>query len=79
MRRSAIALFAVALAPALLSGAAAAPSAAAKEPAPLVCTMEYAPVCGTVGKQRRTFGNLCMARGSGASRIVKGACRTARP
>jgi len=41
--------------------------------------MEYAPVCGTVGKQRRTFGNLCMARGSGASGIVKGACRIARP
>jgi len=39
-----------------------------------VCTMEYAPVCGTMNKKRVTFGNACMAKHAGATRVRKGAC-----
>lgn len=36
--------------------------------------MEYAPVCGTMNKKRVTFGNACMAKHAGATRVRKGAC-----
>jgi hypothetical protein len=50
---------------------------------PVMCTMEYAPVCGTVEVQcittpcngvRETFGNACMAGAAKATNITTGEC-----
>ena len=50
---------------------------------PSVCTMEYAPVCGSVQVQciqapcppiRETFGNMCTANAAGAMNITLGEC-----
>lgn len=50
---------------------------------PSVCTMEYAPVCGSVQVQciqapcppiRETFGNKCVANAAGAMNITIGEC-----
>lgn len=50
---------------------------------PTVCTMEYAPVCGSVQVQcikapcnpvRETFGNLCAGNAAGATNITVGEC-----
>lgn len=52
---------------------------------PVACTMEYAPVCGSVQVQcirapcdpvRQTFGNACVARAAGATNITPGECET---
>ena len=52
---------------------------------PIMCTMEYAPVCGTVQVQcikapcngvRETFGNTCMAAAAKATDITTGECES---
>lgn len=51
----------------------------------IACTMEYAPVCGSVQVQciaapcnpvRQTFSNTCMAQASSATNITTGECDT---
>lgn len=53
---------------------------------PVMCTMEYAPVCGTVQVQcittpcngvRETFGNACMAGVAKATNVTMGECEPA--
>ena len=41
---------------------------------PIVCTMEYAPVCGMLDGEYQTFGNDCMAEGSGIYDYTEGEC-----
>jgi len=62
--------------------------ASAATDTPVMCTMEYAPVCGQppmpecpagmaciqVMPQRETYGNACMARAAGATDVVVGEC-----
>lgn len=43
------------------------------------CTREYAPVCGSRGRDRQTFANACEARSSGFSVIGRGECQIRRP
>lgn len=54
----------------------------------VACTMEYAPVCGSVQVQcittpcnpvKQTFSNNCMARAAGATEIRTGACESTIP
>ena len=40
----------------------------------IVCTEQYAPVCGRLGKLVRTYSNACFARTAGAELIALGAC-----
>ncbi len=46
-----------------------------RPPGPPMCSMEYAPVCGERGDQRRTFGNACQARANGFFVVNRGECR----
>ncbi len=39
------------------------------------CTMEYNPVCGQRGRDRRTFGNACSADAEGYRVVSPGECR----
>lgn len=64
-----------------LLGVASVAAAATEDP--IMCTMEYAPVCGTVQVQcittpcdpvRETFGNACMAGAAKATDITTGEC-----
>lgn len=41
---------------------------------PVACTMEYVPVCGAKGNERRTFSNACMAKAEGFSVDRAGTC-----
>lgn len=43
------------------------------------CTREYAPVCGSRGRDRQTFANACEARSSGYDVIGRGECQFRRP
>jgi hypothetical protein len=40
----------------------------------VVCTEQYAPVCGRVGNVTRTFPNPCYARAAGAEIVAPGPC-----
>jgi hypothetical protein len=51
----------------------------------VACTMEYAPVCGSVQVQcvttpcnpiKQTFSNKCMASASNATNVTTGACES---
>lgn len=46
-------------------------------PGPIACTQEYAPVCGRLGSDTRTFGNACEARAEGYRILYPGECRRA--
>ncbi|CAD7081325.1 unnamed protein product [Hermetia illucens] len=37
-------------------------AASAQEPCPVICTLDYRPVCATDGGETRTFGNACALR-----------------
>lgn len=44
---------------------------------PMVCTMEYAPVCGTTASgEVKTYGNACTLRADKAEMLYQGECRT---
>lgn len=45
-----------------------------EEELPIVCTMEYAPVCGMKDGAYQTFGNDCMAEGAGVFDYTQGEC-----
>ena len=42
----------------------------------IVCTEQYAPVCGRIGQKTKTYSNACFARGAGATVIAQGPCGT---
>jgi hypothetical protein len=42
---------------------------------PVMCTLEYAPVCGQQGGERITYGNSCMLSAAGSSFLYSGECR----
>ncbi|MDW5313390.1 Kazal-type serine protease inhibitor domain-containing protein [Rhizobium sp. PL01] len=46
---------------------------------PQMCTMQYDPVCGERGNNRRTFSNACQARADGYRITGRGECRPERP
>ena len=70
-----------ALAAAFMLGTTGLSEAAKKKGAPKApaakewCKWDYAPVCGTVGGKKQTFGNACFAKEAGAKKIKKGACK----
>ncbi len=42
----------------------------------VVCTEQYAPVCGQIGWITKTYSNACFARADGAKVIAQGPCRS---
>jgi hypothetical protein len=42
--------------------------------AQIVCTEQYAPVCGRIDNVMRTFSNACYARAAGAEIVAPGPC-----
>lgn len=45
-------------------------------PEPVMCTMQWQPVCGCDGK---TYGNACAARAAGVPRFTEGECGASNP
>ena len=43
---------------------------------PTVCTEQYLPVCGRIGRITKTYSNACFARAAGAEVIAQGPCQT---
>jgi Kazal-type serine protease inhibitor domain len=41
-----------------------------------MCTEQYAPVCGQIGRITKTYSNTCFARADGAKVIAKGPCHS---
>jgi hypothetical protein len=39
-----------------------------------ICTREYAPVCGQLLQQTKTFSNRCMMKDAGANWLADGEC-----
>ena len=56
----------------------AATSAAEATRAPLMCTMEYRPVCGWKAGRWQTYPNRCHAIAARAGRVTPGECRAGR-
>ena len=54
-------------------------SAGTSKPAPQVCTEQYAPVCGQIGNNSKTYSNECFARAAGAKVIADGECKAVPP
>jgi hypothetical protein len=48
-----------------------------REAVPIVCTEQYAPVCGRIGNVTRTFSNACYANAAGAEIVAQGPCGNA--
>jgi Kazal-type serine protease inhibitor domain len=45
---------------------------------PIFCTEQYAPVCGRVGAEYKTYSNSCLARAAGAKIVQDGRCPIGR-
>lgn len=58
-------------------GACTGSSSSGSSSSDLICTMEYAPICGELNGQRITYGNKCMFSKSGATYISSGECTKA--
>jgi hypothetical protein len=48
-----------------------------REGAPIVCSEQYAPLCGRIGNVPRTFSNACYANAAGAEIVARWPCGTA--
>ena len=53
------------------------PADAPVTPAPTFCTEQYAPVCGVIGKDSKTYSNACFAKAAGAKVTADGECKAA--
>lgn len=42
---------------------------------PTVCTEQYLPVCGRIGRVIKTYPNACYAHAAGAKVIAQGPCQ----
>ena len=53
------------------------PADAPAKPALTFCTEQYAPVCGVIGKDSKTYSNVCFAKAAGAKVTADGECKAA--